>query len=84
MTSGFGPEEYWLRKAPPGTFTVRANNFASDQIDPNGRPRLQVRLIRDFGRPTEREESIDLEARPSEADHKDEVLIGKIVMPPKR
>jgi len=36
MTSGYGPEEYLLRRAPNGTFTVRANVYAADRINPNG------------------------------------------------
>lgn len=61
MTNGYGPEEYWLRNAPIGTFRVSTNSYRSDRIDPNGKPRLHLRLIRDFGRPTEREDAIDLE-----------------------
>jgi len=80
MTAGYGPEEYWLRRAPPGTFNVLTNNFASDRLDPNGRPRLNVRLIRDFGRPTEREVAVDLEMVPNEDDDADEVRIGTITI----
>ena len=47
--------------APIGTFRVSTNSYRSDRIDPNGKPRLHLRLIRDFGRPTEREDAIDLE-----------------------
>ena len=61
MTNGYGPEEYWLRNAPIGTFRVSTNSYRSDRIDPNGKPRLHLRLIRDFGRPTEREDAVDLE-----------------------
>ncbi len=79
MTSGFGPEEYWVRVAPTGTFTVRTNNFRSDRIDPNGLPRLNLRLIRDFGRPTEREESLDIEAKPSKDEDKEkQPVLGRI------
>ncbi|PZO66875.1 MAG: hypothetical protein DI636_10600 [Pelagerythrobacter marensis] len=61
MTNGFGPEEYWLRRAPGGSYKIKANVFASDRLDPNGSSRLRARLIRDFGRPTEREEAIDFD-----------------------
>ena len=81
MTNGFGPEEYWLRNAPNGAFEIRTNNYRSDRIDPNGRPRLHVRLIRDFGRPDEREESIDYFSPPSKDDKKaEEKPIGRIVI----
>ena len=40
---------------------MRANVFAPDRIDPNGPSTITARLIRDFGRPTEHEESVDIE-----------------------
>ncbi|MEO7411005.1 MAG: hypothetical protein ABIU10_06770, partial [Sphingomicrobium sp.] len=77
MTDGYGPEEYWLRTAPNGTFRVSTNTYDSDRLDPNGKPRLHLRLIRDFGRPTEREEAVDLEMGGGE---KKEVEIGRITI----
>lgn len=66
MTQGFGPEEYLLRNAPTGAYEVRANVFAPDRIDPNGAQRVTARIIRDFGRPNEREEVIDIELLPTD------------------
>lgn len=63
MTSGFGPEAYFVRRAAGGRYTIRANVYASDQLDPNGTSRVTARLIRDWGRPTEREDSIDLDLK---------------------
>lgn len=83
MTQGYGPEDYWLRRAPVGTFTVRTNNYASDRIDPNGAPRVTVRMIRDFGRPTEKEDSVDLELTKSNSTgNNDERIIGKMKFGP--
>jgi tetratricopeptide (TPR) repeat protein len=77
MTSGFGPEEYLLRNAPAGTFTIRAHVFAADRLNPNGASNVTARLIRDFGRPTQSEEVIDIELLPeSEARER---LIGRVV-----
>lgn len=76
MTSGYGPEEYLLRRAPRGTFTIRAQVFASDRLNPNGGSRITAHLIRDFGRDNEREEVIDLEVLPK--DKAGERLIGRI------
>jgi len=61
MTSGFGPEEYFLRRAAPGRYTVRANVYSPDRLDPNGLSRVTALLFRDWGRPSQREESIDLD-----------------------
>jgi uncharacterized protein YfaP (DUF2135 family) len=76
MTSGFGPEEYLLRRAPNGTFTVRAHVYAADRINPNGASSVTARLIRDYGRPTQSEQVIDIELMPD--DRSRERLIGKI------
>jgi hypothetical protein len=81
MTQGYGPEEYFLRRAPGGTYTVRADVFASDRIDPNGPSIVTVHLIRDFGRPTEREEAVDIEVLGGDGDEK---LVGRIVVTPRR
>ena len=88
MTSGYGPEEYLLRRAPEGTFTVRADVYSADRINPNGASRITARLIRNFGRPDEKEELVEIELLPEresgEADQgsteeEDDVrLIGKI------
>jgi tetratricopeptide (TPR) repeat protein len=76
MTSGFGPEEYLLRRAPNGSFTVRAHVYAADRINPNGASSVTARLIRDYGRPTQSEQVIDIELLPD--DRSRERLIGKI------
>lgn len=61
VTNGYGPEEYVIRKANSGKYEVRAKTFASDRANPNGPSTLTVRLIRNFGRPSQSEELIDLE-----------------------
>jgi len=61
VTNGYGPEEYVIRRANTGKYQVRAKTFASDRANPNGPSTLTVRLIRNFGRPSQSEELIDLE-----------------------
>lgn len=78
MTSGYGPEEYLIRRAPGGGFEVLANIYRMDAINPNGTPVVSARLIRDWGRPSQREEVIDLELSP---DDEGEKLIGTITVP---
>jgi hypothetical protein len=76
MTQGYGPEEYLLRRAPNGTFTIRADTFSPDRLNPNGASIVTARLIRDFGRPTQSEQLVDIELLPGKGS--DEVLIGRI------
>jgi hypothetical protein len=45
---------------------VHANVFAPDRLDPNGATILTAHLIRDFGRPNEHEESVDVELKRDE------------------
>ena len=88
MTDGYGPEEYLLRRAPGGTFTVRADVYSADEINPNGASRITARLIRNFGRPDEKEDMVEIELLPDSADEGDDQssdddkegvrLIGKI------
>lgn len=77
MTSGYGPEEYLIRRAPPGSYAVSANVYATDRIDPNGAPVITARLIHDFGRATQREEVVDIELAPDDRGQK---LIGRLVV----
>jgi tetratricopeptide (TPR) repeat protein len=88
MTDGYGPEEYLLRRAPSGTFTVRADVYSADELNPNGASRITARLIRNFGRPGEKEELVEIELLPeresgqadrnSDEEEDDVRLIGKI------
>lgn len=75
MTAGYGPEEYLLRRAPSGTYTVQANVFSSDRIDPNGASVLTAHLFRNFGRPNQQEEVVDIELKRDENGAK---MIGRI------
>ncbi len=78
LTQGHGPEEYMIRRAPDGTYRIEVNTFSADRLNPNGPSVVTVRLIRDFGTPTQREETIDVEMVPDEDD--DRRFIGEIVV----
>ncbi len=78
MTAGYGPEEYFVRRAPMGDYVVRANVYAADRLDPNGLSLLTAHLFRDFGRPTQRVEAVDIELQ---RDERAEKMIGRIAVP---
>ena len=63
MTRGFGPEEYLLHRAVDGEYVLRVNVYASDRLDPNGPTTVRVRLFRDWGRPTEKQETFAIELK---------------------
>ena len=79
VTNGFGPEEYMIRVSQPGTYIIRANTFSSDRTNPNGPSTLAARLIRNFGRPDQSEELIDVEMEPGSNGRQ---LIGRITIGP--
>ncbi|HXH15917.1 MAG TPA: VIT domain-containing protein [Sphingomonas sp.] len=78
MTAGYGPEAYFLRRAPGGTYVVQANVYAADRLDPNGLSLLTAHLFRNFGRPTQRVEAVDIELQ---RDERGEKMIGRIAVP---
>lgn len=68
MTDGYGPEEYVVRRASAGDYQVRIHGYSPDRINPNGTGRVTVRLIRDFGRATQRDQLVDAEIGFEDAD----------------
>ena len=59
MTDGYGPEDYSIRRARTGPYKVTVHGFSPDRLNPNGKGRVMVRLIHNFGRANQREELID-------------------------
>jgi len=82
MTQGYGPEQYLLRRAPDGTYIVQSNVFASDQLDPNGASFLTAHLFRNYGRPNQTEEVVDVELvrGPKGGGNSEPRMIGRIVV----
>ena len=77
VTTGYGPEEFLLHAAGPGTYIIRAKTYATDRTNPNGPSSLAVRIIRNFGRANQSEELLDIEMDP---DLNDRQQVGTIVI----
>jgi len=77
MTQGFGPEEYLLRRSASGEYRVSVNVYAADSINPNGSTVVTARLFRDFGRPGQKEQTMEIELSP---DDSGERLIGRFTV----
>jgi hypothetical protein len=75
MRQGYGPEEYLLRHAPNGAYTIRVNTFATDRLNPNGLIVVRAHIFRDYGRPTEHEETAEIELKPGETGT---VVVGEV------
>lgn len=75
MTSGYGPEQYMLRRSRRGNYNIRLDVYAGDPLNPNGATWVTVRIYKDFGRRNQREEVIEIEL---ESEQEGEILVGKI------
>lgn len=73
FTAGYGPEEFLLRKAKPGKYTVEANFYGERQALLTGAVSLEVRMSRHFG--TRREEVVPVVLRLKDA--KQTVFVGE-------
>ena len=60
FTGGYGPEEYSLRRAPGGAYSVKANFFGSRAQSLTGPTTVQATIITDYGRPNEARRSVTL------------------------
>jgi len=53
FTRGYGPEEYMVKKAYPGTYVCKSNYFGSSQASLTGPTTLLLALFTNYGRPTQ-------------------------------
>ncbi|MCW5654907.1 VIT domain-containing protein [Hydrogenophaga sp.] len=60
FTGGYGPEEYALRRAKPGTYTVRAKFFGHRQQIVAPATTVMLRLSTGFGTPAQKDEDVVL------------------------
>ncbi len=58
FTGGYGPEEFWLRKAIPGLYQIEVNYYGSRQQRLAGPTNIRVELITDYGRKSEKRQEI--------------------------
>jgi len=60
ITDGYGPEEYLVRRAFAGVYTVKAKYYGSRQQTVIGPATLTATVFTDWGRPTERKQTLTL------------------------
>jgi hypothetical protein len=53
FTRGYGPEEYMIKVAPPGTYQVKTNYFSSSSPSLTGPTTLLLHIFTNFGRPNQ-------------------------------
>ncbi|CAN7435331.1 VIT domain-containing protein [Pseudoduganella sp. LjRoot289] len=77
FTGGYGPEEFSLRDAKPGKYTVQANFFGHRQQLVAGATTVQLRLTTGFGTPAAKEELVTVRL----TGRGNTVLVGEFEVP---
>ena len=72
---GFGPEEYMVKKAVDGKYTIRTNNFADGRQSIAGATTVYLDIYTDYGRPNQKHERTFVRTE----NVKDNNTIGEIV-----
>jgi Ca-activated chloride channel family protein len=78
FTGGYGPEEFVLRRAKPGKYSISANFYGNRQQVLAGATTLQVKLFSGFGTAAQKEKLITLRLK----DSNDTVFVGEIDVKP--
>ncbi|HNR91257.1 MAG TPA: VIT domain-containing protein [Dokdonella sp.] len=73
LTAGYGPEEFMLKRAIPGTYRVEVNYYGNRQQVVSGTVSLRLAFFTGFGRPGQQEQSVILRLR----DQRETVLVGE-------
>jgi len=74
FTQGYGPEEYVLREAVAGTYTIQANYYGSSQQTLLGAATVKAVVWTDWGRPNQQRQELTLRLEQSG----EVVTVGKI------
>jgi hypothetical protein len=74
ITDGYGPEEYLIRVAPTGGYTLKTRYFASHQQTVVGPATITATVFTNWGRPNQKRETITIRLDKP----KEDVEIGKI------
>ena len=74
FTSGYGPEDYMIRRAVPGVYKIQTNYFGSQEQKLTGGTTVQATIITNFGRPNEKRQHLTLRL----TQNKETVTIGEV------
>jgi Ca-activated chloride channel family protein len=79
-TGGYGPEEFLLKRAQPGTYLVHVNYYGNRQQIIAGATTVQLEMTTDFGKPNAKTEAVTLRLQGS----KEVIKVGEFVIPGKK
>jgi hypothetical protein len=73
FTNGYGPEEYMIKKAVPGLYTVQANYYGTHSQALLAPVNLHVVFITNFGKPNEKKKEVTIRLN----ERQDVINVGK-------
>ncbi|WP_395142704.1 VIT domain-containing protein [Armatimonas sp.] len=76
FTSGYGPEDYMIRRAVPGVYKIQTNYFGSNEQKLTGGTTVQATIITNFGRGNEKRQHLTLRL----TQNKETVTIGEVTL----
>jgi Ca-activated chloride channel homolog len=79
FTGGYGPEEFMLRSAKPGTYRVEVNYFGSGQQIVTGATTLQLHFTTGFGMPQADDKMVTLRLK----EQGSSILVGEFEVKPR-
>ncbi|TKG94293.1 DUF2135 domain-containing protein [Puteibacter caeruleilacunae] len=63
ITTGYGPEEYCIRKAKKGVYHIQANYYANHRMSVSGPVTLRAEIFRNYGTPNQTNRQIVLQLK---------------------
>jgi len=80
FTSGYGPEEYQIRRAPKGKYEILAHFYSSSSAKILGAVTIQADVFTNFARKNQKRESLTFQLKldPDSADEREKYLIGTV------
>jgi len=76
FTQGYGPEEYVLKRGLPGRYEVKTDFYGSSAQKMLGAVTLQLEIITDFGRPSEKRRVVTVRL----SERKEKLVIGEVTL----
>lgn len=78
LTGGYGPEEFTLKNAIPGTYTIKVHYYGDRQQSIAGPTTINVQVFTDYGKATEKKRDISMRMKSTqEVVDVGDVVIGK-------
>ncbi len=74
FTEGYGPEEYLIKKAPRGEYTIKVHFYGNNSPELSGPTTLYVDIFTHYGRSNESKQTLSVRLEKAEDDY----LVGKI------